>query len=645
MALQYIRQLYSLGTLDTRFVVPSNAPPKEALELAELDPAQPLPVKNGQAQSKESTEDVQPSRWNTFEFKAYGVLISICVFFMFKAVLDVSKESHPNYPKFAHILDDGWIPGRKVDNSDAQYSNFRSNIPYLFLVMLLHPLLRKLYDGFWRADTYTRVRSSGASGLTMGLSPSAAADARLNQRISFDVPFAAIFIIALHGFSAFKILAILYMNYCIAKKLPRPYVPAATWTFGVSILFANEFGKGYSYATIFSTFLPSPPSSEKDAHATNFGHVLDSYGGLNPRWEVLFNFTVLRLISFNMDYYWSLASPSSASSSLEKQLDPSNLPERSRVALPAPPGVFTFRHYFAYTLYAPLYLAGPILTFNDFISQLRYPLPSLSRRRTLLYAVRFAIVVLTMELMIHYMYMVSIFHASERPGWDWSAYTPAQLSMLGFFNLKHIWLKLLIPWRFFRLWGMMDGIDAPENMVRCMSDNYSVTRFWRGWHRSFNLWALRYLFIPLGGSRGQAGGGAWKGQLRGVANKLAVFSFIAIWHDIQLRLLMWGWLVTLFVLPEVVAAQMFPAHKWTHRPDAYRYLCGVGAVGEILLLMVANLVGFALGMDGLRELGRGILSWGGITFLGVAIVALFMASQVMFEWRESEKRRGIRMKC
>ncbi|KAK3207262.1 hypothetical protein GRF29_103g341037 [Pseudopithomyces chartarum] len=476
MALRYIRQLYSLDTLDTRFVVPANAPPKEALELANLDPAQPLPVRNGQVKSREPIEGVQPSRWNTLEFKIYGVLITIVVFFMFKSVLDVSigqiwtllattstnvdAESHPNYSKFSHLLEDGWIPGRKVDNSDLQYSSFRSNIPYLFLVVLLHPLLRKLYDGFWRADTYTQVRSSGPSGLTMGLSPSAAADARMNQRISFDVPFTAIFIVALHGFSAFKIVGILYLNYCLTTKLPRSYVPAATWIFGVGILFANEFGKGYPYASILGIFLPSSPVSEKESLTTNFGHTLDSFGGLIPRWEVLFNFTVLRIISFNMDRYWS--QNAKAADSLEKkQLDPSNLSERDRVAIPAKQTDFTFRNYFAYTLYSPLYLTGPILTFNDYTSQLRHRPLSITPRRTALYALRFTICLLTMEVMIHFMYMVAIFHA--RP--NFSLYTPAQLSMLGFFNLKHIWLKLLLPWRFFRLWALLDGIDPPENMV------------------------------------------------------------------------------------------------------------------------------------------------------------------------------------
>jgi hypothetical protein len=140
------------------------------------------------------------------------------------------------------------------------------------------------------------------------LTSSAAADARLEQRLSFDVPFSVVFLAALHGFSAFKIIAILYLNYSIAKRLPRQYVPAATWIFNLGILFANELCRGYSYERIFATILPTPTVSEKQELSRNFGHTLDSYGGLMSRWEVLFNFTVLRLISFNLDYYWSLNS-------------------------------------------------------------------------------------------------------------------------------------------------------------------------------------------------------------------------------------------------------------------------------------------------------------------------------------------------
>lgn len=56
--------------------------------------------------------------------------------------------------------------------------------------------------------------------------------------------------------------------------------------------------------------------------------------------------------------------------------------------------------------------------------------------------------------------------------------------------------QLLIPWRFFRLWALLDGIDPPENMVRCMANNYSTLGFWRAWHRSYNLWVVRFV-LPL----------------------------------------------------------------------------------------------------------------------------------------------------
>ena len=156
---------------------------------------------------------------------------------------------------------------------------------------------------------YTQARpSAGVSQLTMGLTAAASAEARLNQRISFDVPFSVVFLVALHGFSTFKIIAILYINYGIAKKLPREYVPAATWIFNVGILFANELWSGYSYASFLSGLPFASSQSEKGTPAPGLGSTLDSYGGLIPRWDVLFNFTVLRLISFNLDYYWSVNS-------------------------------------------------------------------------------------------------------------------------------------------------------------------------------------------------------------------------------------------------------------------------------------------------------------------------------------------------
>jgi D-alanyl-lipoteichoic acid acyltransferase DltB (MBOAT superfamily) len=509
--------------------------------------------------------------------------------------------------------------------------------------LILHPLLRRGYQFVFRSGLYTNPSNGTQSGrLTQGLPAQAASDARLQHRISFDAFFAVPFIIALHGVSFVKILLILYMNYRLAKDLPKKYLVAATWTFNIGILFANELGRGYHFAALARTL--------GFGEGENWGARLDKHGGLISRWEVLFNITILRLISFNMDYYWSLGNGTvdpvevgsqavswHANDQKKKQLDPADLSERDRVSISAKPDDYSFKNYLAYTLYAPLYLAGPILTFNDYISQLRHKPATITIERTTLYAIRFLMVLLTMELMMHFIYAVAI--AQSKP--DWATYSPFQLSMLGYFNLHHIWLKLLIPWRFFRLWALVDDIDPPENMGRCMSNNYSALAFWRGWHRSFNRWIVRYMFVPLGGS-GRSG--AWA-KARSILNYVLVFLFVAIWHDINLRLLMWGWLVTFFLLPEALATLLFPAKKWRDRPDAYRWICGVGAIGNILMMMIANLVGYALGIDGLKGLLEGIFgSTAGVALLAAVCGCLFIGTQVMFELREEEKRTGIKLK-
>ena len=255
----------------------------------------------------------------------------------------------------------------------------------------------------------------------------------------------------------------------------------------------------------------------------------------------------------------------------------------------------------------------------------------------MLYGLRFLLALLSMELIIHFIYVVAISKANP----DWAHYTPFQLSMLGYFSLHHIWLKLLIPWRFFRLWALLDGVDPPENMVRCMSDNYSALAFWRGWHRSFNRWIIRYIYIPMGGS------GKGTSQIRAIANLLAVFTFVALWHDISLRLIYWSWLIVLFVLPEIICSKvLFPARAYKDRPELYRVISGMGAVCTVLMMMAANLVGFAVGLDGLVGLVRGITSgWQGWAFLASACGTLFVGVQVMFEIREDERRRGIVMSC
>lgn len=185
-------------------------------------------------------------------------------------------------------------PGQ--DNTDAQYFNFRANLPYLGLLLVFHPLFRKAWNRFCRP-------------VPVGKTVIDTAEARLEQRASFDYSFAIVFLAALHGFSMLKVLAILYINYNMITSLPRQYIPAATWAFNIGILFANELCDGYKYRDIAAIISGTPPyllrTAPVEGSLTSWGAWMDGWGGIMSRWEILFNFTVLRMISFNLDYYWS----------------------------------------------------------------------------------------------------------------------------------------------------------------------------------------------------------------------------------------------------------------------------------------------------------------------------------------------------
>ena len=438
-----LRSVFSLDVLDYRITADlrSSSPPKN----------RHLPSLSGPSSSSSSAttpatipqspqgwkkDDAEPSKWKSPEFFAYYFVFATLVPLMFKKAHDVSKgmhqvraiglaertvllielESHPNFSKYQHLLSPGWIPGRKVDNSDRQYASFRNNIPILFALLALHFVLRRIFNFVFRRAFPTPPQNS-----------SYRPNHNFTRRKLFDIIFALIFLTALHSLSVIKILVILLLNFSISFFHPSSIlVPIITWVFNIGVLFANEYFKGYKFCEI----LPFLIAGEGEGVGYRMDHFMG--GGILNRWEVSFNITVLRLISYNMDHYWAavrweegaereagsvievgrLATAQHHSASegerdggegtdpkygnrdnrdgavgdsgdeerlmkaeiKKKHADPANANERDRIETPARPEDYSLLNYLAYILYTPLYLAGPILTFNDFIHQVVLPL-------------------------------------------------------------------------------------------------------------------------------------------------------------------------------------------------------------------------------------------------------------------------------
>lgn len=111
---------------------------------------------------------------------------------------------------------------------------------------------------------------------------------------------------------------------------------------------------------------------------------------------------------------------------------------------------YSFPLFLSYVLYPPLYLAGPIITYPSFLSQLSPPPPiprdsspskidETSFFSIVRYSFRFLSSLLTMEIILHTMYVVAIKDSGN--GW-WSELGPMQVSMIGFWNLIIVWLKV-----------------------------------------------------------------------------------------------------------------------------------------------------------------------------------------------------------
>ena len=184
---------------------------------------------------------------------------------------------------------------------------------------------------------------------------------------------------------------------------------------------------------------------------------------------------------------------------------------------------------------------------------------------------------------------------------------------------------------------------------------------------------MRYVYLPLGG-RGSGRLARWR-------NLCVVFGFVALWHDVSPKLLAWGALLPLAFAPELAAEARCPpppppssrprpapvappsspprrplppprapshpvpcrpvpmrmqamASRWPHRWQhwAYRHLVALGGACNILMLVAANIVGFAIDVDGGAAAAARILGTAdGLRVLACALATLFVGVQLDLE--------------
>lgn len=89
--------------------------------------------------------------------------------------------------------------------------------------------------------------------------------------------------------------------------------------------------------------------------------------------------------------------------------------------------------------------------------------------------------------------------------------------------------------------GRMLGFELPKNFNHPYMAG-SVREFYRNWHMTLGRWFVRYIYIPLGGSR--------RGELITMRNLLVVWLFTSLWHGGTVNFLIWGMSLWLLIMLE-----------------------------------------------------------------------------------------------
>ncbi|RNF09177.1 glycerol uptake protein [Trypanosoma rangeli] len=315
------------------------------------------------------------------------------------------------------------------------------------------------------------------------------------------------------------------------------------------------------------------------------------------RWTVVFNMYTLRMIAFNMDMYEAFNDgPAQQERAARKhdtncvecaQMRDANHGEgtsvtrcyRFRTESSCHPREYNVLSYIAYILYVPLYVAGPMSSFNAFVSYCHHATVAMSRRHMLFYALRALNLYVALVFMLHFVF-VNAFRLYPEVFFQLSI---GEQAFLLYYSLAFLWLKFSLIWKLNRLTALLDGFDVPEDMRRCFTNTVSIRDFWRDWHASFNLWIVRYMYIPMGGNK------------RKHLNIFPIFFFIAIWHDIELHLLKWAMCVLIMFVLELCVGFIWSLPYFARlRCSRYRRLIrSFGGLFTVFGLIVANLIGFS----------------------------------------------------
>ena len=361
-------------------------------------------------------------------------------------------------------------------------------------------------------------------------------------------------------------------------------------------------------------------------------------------WEFILIYTLLKMMSFNLEYKKIYYSESVAESIFNlnqakshcmecydgnfcaKCLENTVLGEKDKIN-----DYFTIIDFFSYIFYPPLFCSGPLINYNSFYFQLSISKESqhnlLLKMNKILYFLKLIFFIVLMEVYNHFLYPIFLFKNKDNSFEPNSEISLFYYCFICLNVLTFIWLKFAIIWKLFRFWAWCDGIFVEENINRFIYNFYSLELFFRGINRSLNRWMVRYIYIPLGGKN------------KKYINIWIVFGFWYLIYDFKNI----DYAIFTICCCLLIDLELFVKNAFINKfgedfneKIIYRFAKYITCSFYIIIIFIIGLFGFFFSLDSLKAIVDMVIEKGGYFYFLLFVLFLIPNVVMMFFIRDME---------
>ncbi|XP_072019280.1 protein-cysteine N-palmitoyltransferase HHAT-like [Amphiura filiformis] len=278
-----------------------------------------------------------------------------------------------------------------------------------------------------------------------------------------------------------------------------------------------------------------------------------------------------------------------------------------------------------YNFYFPLFIGGPVLTFDQFQKQVNRPAGPLSGQEwwnIIKNILRYIFWYFYIDIFLHFSYY-SAFH--KHPSM-FRNLPPKDYPVLAGWHLMFFLIKYIVFYGIPVTIAMFDRIDGPKPPA-CILSLYTFRDMWRYFDRGIHSMITRYIYFPLGGSR--------FGLFWNSAGAFVAFSFMALWHGNSYKMYSWAFCNWLGIQLETVLMGL----AWTPRAlemqrrlsgPGLRRVCAVAATLNLMFLSLSNMI-FLAGYPNIWSYCTGIFIQGFPWVTLVVVTFLYISVQLIME--------------